>query len=365
MPPSVDISIQQLIEALLDLETPLPARFLYRLSDLEPADLEKLATIWTQLPLWRRQGLLEDLEELNSHETLLDFVAISRFALQDEDPKVRCMAVSTLRDYEEPELIPTLLGLLDQDRDADVRAAAAQALGQYVFLGEIEALSQAKLKKIEEALLSALQNPGSPVQVQRGALEALGYSSREDVTPFIKKAFASPDKLWVASALFAMGRSASEEWQPEVLSMLHNSFPALRFEAARAAGELELSDASPELLELLDDPDENTRQASIWSLSQIGGEGVQEALEALYEEAEDEDEQELLEAALDNLTFTQGAKLMPLFEMPDEDQAGDDTEDDDDDEDYLAELEEPDWYDGEDEAEDMDDLYSDEEDDND
>jgi len=360
MSPIADISIQQLSDALLDTDKPLPARFLYRFSDLEQADLDKLAQIWPQLPLWRRQGLIEDIEELSNNDTLLDYVAFSRFALKDEDPKVRRSAVNTLWDYEQTDLIPTFLDLLATDSDADVRAAAVHGLARYVYAGEIEEIPQARLKQIEDALLAALNNPDTPSQVQRAALESLGYSSRAEVPGLIKNAFSSKDKLWIASALFAMGRSANAEWQPEVISMLESNMPVLRMEAARAAGELELADAIPALFDLLDDPDENTRQASIWSLSQIGGEGVQEALERLYEEAED-DEVELLESALDNLTFTQGVKLMPLFELPDEEQAGDELEDDDD---YFGdEIDEAiDWDEDFEETDSLDELYTEDED---
>jgi HEAT repeat protein len=361
MPPQVDISIQQLSDALLDIDKPLPARFLYRLSDLEPADLEKLDTIWFQLPIWRRQALMEDIEELSSKDTLLDYVAISRLALKDEDPKVRLLAVDILWDYEQRDLISTFLNLFAADSDPDVRAAAASGLARFVYAGEIEELPEAKLKEIEEALLAALKNKTTPAQVQRAALESLGYSSRDEVPALIKTAYTSKDKNWIASALFAMGRSANTEWQPEVLSMLQSNLPVLRMEAARAAGELELADALPLLLDLLDDPDENTRQASIWSLSQIGGEGAQEALERLYEDAEDEDELELLESALDNLTFTQGVKLMPLFELPDEEQTGDEFEDTD--EDTIEDFDEAiDWYDDIGDIDDLEDLYDDKED---
>ncbi len=364
MSPVADISIQQLSEALLDIDKPLPPRFLYRLSDLDPADLEKLDSVWLQLPLWRRQGLMEDIEELSSKDTLLDYVAFSRFVLKDDDPKVRLLAVTTLWDYEQTDLIQTFLDLFCADNDADVRAAAAGGLARYVYAGEIEEISQTRLKKIEEALLAALNDRDTPQQVQRAALESLGYSSRDEVPALIRNAFASKDKHWIASALFAMGRSASSEWQPEVMSMLQSNLPALRMEAARAAGELELTDALPILLEMLDDPDENTRQASIWSISQIGGEGAQEALQHLFEEAEDEGELELLESALDNLTFTQGVKLMPLFELPDEEHAGDELEDTD--EDFIDDLDDEeggiDWYDDSGELDELEDLYDDEED---
>jgi HEAT repeat protein len=128
------------------------------------------------------------------------------------------------------------------------------------------------------------------------------------------------DKEWIASALFAMGRSANECWQDQVLAMLESNLPILRQEAARAAGELEIRDAVPLLIELLDDPDQNTRLASMWSLSQIGGEGVRDILEQLYEEADDDTEVDLLEASLDNLAFTEDSILMPFFDFPEDDE---------------------------------------------
>ncbi len=175
-------------------------------------------------------------------------------------------------------------------------------------------------------------------------MKSLGYSSREEITPLIQRAFDSKDRAWQVSALLAMGRSANPIWQPAVMAMLENTYPALRAEAARAAGELELKEALPSLMEMIDDPDENARMASIWSLSQIGGEEVREKIEALFEEAEDDEELDFLESALDNLSFTEGAKLMPFFGIP---------EDEDEDED------ETDWLD---EMDEMEDLFDDEED---
>ena len=183
-------------------------------------------------------------------------------------------------------------------------------------------------------------------KVQRAALESLGYSSREEITPLIQRAFDFKDRAWQASALLAMGRSANPIWQPAVMAMLENTYPALRAEAARAAGELELKEALPSLMDMIDDHDENARMASIWSLSQIGGEEVREKIEALFEEAEDDEELDFLESALDNLSFTEGAKLMPFFGFPD-----DENEDEDEDEtDWLDEMDE------------MEDLFDDEED---
>ena len=339
------IPFQQLLQALLDTDKPVNPRFYYRLSDLEPGDLAQLVKIWPDIPLWRRQAMMEDIEELSANDTLLYFVALGRFAVQDPDPKVRLLAVRTLWEYEEKELIPILLDLLAKDPDAEVRAASAGALGPYVYAGELEEIPEPLLHTIEDCLLDALRNDNFP-RTQHYALESLGYSSRAEMVPLIEEAYASSDREWTASALFAMGRSGDERWHPQVLTMLESKHPSLRSEAARAAGELEISRAAPLLIELLDDPDESTQLASIWSLSQIGGEGVRQILEEMYEQAEDEDSIEMLAAALDNLAFNEGLQLMPILDL--------DEYEEDDDSDDLGELDKLDAFD------DLDSLYDDE-----
>jgi HEAT repeat protein len=336
-----EIPFQKLLDALLDVETPLNPRNLYRLSDLESPELEQLQAVWPKIPAWRRQALLEDVEELNENDMLLSFESLGRMALQDEDAKVRLLAVHILWESEENNLIPVFIRLMTTDHDSEVRAAAASALGRFVYAGELEEIPQRTLSDIEDELLNTVNGSDAP-EVRRSALESLGYSSRDEVTSLVEKAFASDDKYWKASSLFAMGRSANQRWAPTVLAMMVHNLPLLRSEAARAAGELEISEAVPHLLELLDDPDDNTRQASIWSLSQIGGEGVREALQSLYDETDSELELELLESALDNLTFNEGLQLMPMFDFP---------ESEDDEEEWYEEY---DLEDGE--------LYEDEED---
>jgi HEAT repeat protein len=206
----------------MDIETPLNPRYLYRLSDLESPELEQLQAAWPKIPAWRRQALLEDVEELNENDMLLSFESLGRFALQDDDAKVRLLAVHILWEFEENNLIPIFIRLMTTDSDSEVRAASASALGRFVYAGELEEISHPTLKNIEDVLLATVNGSDAP-EVRRSALESLGYSSRDEVTTLVEKAFASDDKYWKASSLFAMGRSANQRWTPTVLAMLNSN----------------------------------------------------------------------------------------------------------------------------------------------
>ena len=110
----------------------------------------------------------------------------------------------------------------------------------------------------------------------------------------------------------------------------------IQAEAIRAAGELELPSARRPLLNLLEDEntDSDVRDAAIWSLSKIGGEGVREVLETLLDATEDEDEIEFLENALDTLTFTEDMGQLGMFDFNDQamlEDEGDQKDLDDDD----------------------------------
>lgn len=315
-----NIPFSQVIQALLDVDNPFPPRYLYQLSDLDKEEMSQLKAVWGQIPAWRRKALLEDAETLGEGDYLLSFEALARFAILDEDPAVRLPAVRTLLEYEEPKLIGPLMDLLRNDPDVEVQAAAAQCLGKYVYMGELEEIPVEKQRQVEDLLLEVLRS-SSPDRLRRRALESVSFSSREEIPPQIEAAYHSGERGWLASALFSMGRSANERWQPLVMKELENLSTEVRTEAARAAGELEIHATLPVLLNLLNDPDENVRGAAIWSLSQIGGEGVRDSLEELLEETEDEEEVEFIESALDNLSFTEDIQLYDLIDYETEAEA--------------------------------------------
>lgn len=309
--------IHEFIKSLVDLDVPFPARWLYHLSDLSPADRAVLASAWSAIPLQRRRALLQDLVALAEHDSLLLFEEVGRIALEDGDTDVLLSAIDLLFEAEDKRLIPAFLHLLTSpSREDPVRAAAANALGPYVYLGELDKLRKEQLLEIETALLQAYNNDASDL-VRRRALESLGFSCREDVPALLRAAAFAQDENWLESALFAMGRSADEQWETIVLDNLDHDNPLIAAQAIHAAGELALDKARRRLLKKLDqNSDPEIRKEIIWALSQIGGEGIEEKFEALLERAADDEEAALLEEGLNMLAFTSGDDSFDLMDVP-------------------------------------------------
>lgn len=337
-------SIQDLINALMDLEHQFPSRLLYQFSDLSTSEQNTLANCWSKVPLQRRQTFLQDLVSLAENDPVLMYEAVARIALDDEDTDVCISAIDLLFDSEDRHLIPIYLRLLaDQTRSEALRAAVANALGPYVYMGEVEKIRAEVLHEIEETLLRAYNEDVSEL-VRRRALEALGYSSREEIPAMLRKAAAMRDDLWLESAMFAMGRSADEQWEARVLENLEHENLAVRIQAVHAAGELALKKARRNLLRAIDlVDDDELRHEIIWALAQIGGEGVERKLDALLAAAEDDEESAFLEEAMEMLNFTEGGDEMELISVPwDQDEAeeleedGDEDDDFDDDEDEFS-----------------------------
>jgi HEAT repeat protein len=315
-PQKKNVSLGQVLATLLDDQNIFPPAYLRHFSDLEGADLESLRSVWLQVKAHRRLALLEDLEELAEVDTLVSFDQVARMALADDDPRVRTVAVRLLWEDEDHRLAPTFIKMMHEDPDADVRAAAASALGLFVYLGELEEIPEDVLHQVEESLLQVQAGQDEPL-IRRRALEALGFSGRLEVPGLIRAAYNSSDTDWMASSLFAIGRSADNAWEPEVLRALRYPKANVQLEAVRAAGALELEKSRRALLDLLEEEaqDSDIRAAIFWSLSQIGGEEVRETLETILEETEDEEEAEIIEDALDNLSFTEDVGLYGLFDF--------------------------------------------------
>ncbi|KXK16028.1 MAG: PBS lyase [Chloroflexi bacterium OLB14] len=204
---------------------------------------------------------------------------------------------------------------------------AANILGEFVLLGELEELDAHTQQEIEDALISVIRSEDNPA-LRRKALESLGYSSREEMMNIIESAYQRSDANWVASALKAMGRSHDNVWNENVISKLLDDDPRVRYAAAQAAGELEIEQASPIMLQMLEDEeeDDDVVSAAIWSLSQIGGEDARVYILNLLENTDDEETIAFLEDALENLDFNEELNEFELLDLDEDDFEMDDEE---------------------------------------
>jgi HEAT repeat protein len=306
------ITLDQTLKNLAALDEPISVAGLFVLSELDKAQLAQFKTTWGTLPADRRAAAMQHLVELGDDTFEVDFTAIYRLGLGDTEPAVRASAINGLWEDTDPALIAPLLNLLRADESDAVRAAAAGALGHYVYEGELEELEAAKVKPVITALKATYRDVAQPIEVRRRALESLGFlGDDDDTSQLITQAYHHANDQLKRSAVFAMGRSLdAERWGAIVAEELAAPDPAMRYEAARAAGELEYAPAVRKLGELLDDVDQEVQLISVWSLGQIGGEKAKQLLiavlesdaEQLHEEAEDALAE--LEFKGDNLDFT-------------------------------------------------------------
>ena len=282
---------------------------LFAFSDVTRQELEEFAGVWTTLSVARRRRVALAMADLAEENIEADFNSLFRYLLDDEDAEVREQAINGLWEDEGVYLIKPLIGFMRSDAAARVRAAAASALGRFVFLTETKRIAPEYGDDIHTALLAVIRNTGEDPLVRRRAIESIAYVGDETVRDIIASAYANDDALMRASAIFAMGRSADPYWRRTIAQELYSQDPQIRFEAARAAGELEYKAAVPRLIELLEDADREVQNAAITSLGQIGGKEAREALEDVIE-SDDEVARELAQDALDELEFGSGNQML-------------------------------------------------------
>jgi HEAT repeat protein len=317
----LDTGFAAALERLQNTGSTIPTSTLFSLSDVNREELQLFAETWTTLPAERRRHVVRAMGELAEENIEADFNRLFRYLLDDEDSQVREDAICGLWEDEDVSLINPLIGALRSDAAAPVRAAAAESLGRFVLMAETKRIPHERGEQIGEALLAAIRNLGEDELVRRRAIESVAYRGDETVRDIVESAYATDDARMRASAIFAMGRSADPYWRRTVAQELWSADPQIRFEAARAAGELEYKVVVPRLIELLEDPDREVEEASITALGQIGGKAAREALLTLME-GDDEIMRDLAQDALDELEFARDSELL-LYDL---DLAGDEDE---------------------------------------
>ncbi|MCL4236686.1 MAG: HEAT repeat domain-containing protein [Anaerolineae bacterium] len=321
---------QRTITLLRDPDASFTAEAIYTLSDLDGAYHAQFRALWGEMPAARRHALVTRLVETAEMNFELDFSAIVHSALDDPDTAVRAAAIEGVLEDSPRRVIERLMDLAQNDPTAAVRAAAARALGQFVLLGELGKLPEALSVRLQDLLFALHNNPGEDLDVRRRALEAIGNCGHEDVGELIRQAYYADELPMRVSAVFAMGRSCDERWASRIMDELASERPEMRYEAARAAGELELRPAVPRLVELAFEDDREIQEMAIWALGEIGGKQANRALDQLAALAASQEDDELAAAVAEaqSASSLAGEDFIPLFDFSDfEDDLLDDEED--------------------------------------
>jgi HEAT repeat protein len=264
-------TFQGYLAELKDEGQPLKVSRLVYLSHLADEQEKAFLDAWPRLQTERRRQVMQQLVELAEDNVDLNFDAIFLACLGDADPQVRASAIRGLWEYDHRDLIKPLLGLLQSDDNAAVRAEAALALGRFVLQWELGSLPDRYFRQVEQVLRRAISDGGEELEVRGRALEAIGACSLPWVRRAIYSAYKSDSHRLRVSGVHAMGHNCDPSWLPILFQELKSDDSEMRYEAALACGSLGEEAAVVHLIPLLEDEDVEVREATIAALGEIGG----------------------------------------------------------------------------------------------
>ncbi len=213
-----------------------------------------------------RLRFAETLAEIGEDATpfLLDGLA------NHPNPVVRRAAAKTLTLIADPTAVPYLIHALLNDEDTVVKGSSIGALAR---IGEpsVQALLD---------ILGTKDLPESTIGHAAWALAFIGAGAKE----YLYQAIASDSSVVRGAVVGAIAKVAQEEPKAELFEILVKSLTDVdvdvRCEAAAALGNLAYKPAIPNLIELLDGGDGESRRAAALSLMKVGDRSAIEPLQA-------------------------------------------------------------------------------------
>ena len=301
--------------ATLQTDEPIDAATVYGLTALDRQQLAQLADLWPNLASHRRTHVLQHLNTVSEANFEMDFRSINHIALEDRDPDVRRYAIEGLWEDESVGFLHKLVDIIRTETSPDVRIAALTELGRFILLGEYEDINRADARMAQETVLQVLHS-NEDNDVRRRALEAIANCGRPGIKEMIREFYNHDELTMRMSALFAMGRTCDPVWTDDILEQLESSIPELQYEAARAAGHIQIEDAVPHLSRLIEETeDTEVLEIIIWALGEIGGEAARKLLTRIVQQAEAAGDDEILEAAEEALDAASLPGDLMLFDF--------------------------------------------------
>ena len=229
--------------------------------------------------------------------------ALIRLLLEDPVADVRAAAARALGEMEAGEAVPALGQALTRDSDPDVRATAAWALGEIedaraadalvTAIGDqsgkvreaaIWALGELEDSRAVPALIKALHSGN--VQAARKAAWALGeIEDPRAVDALIDALTTSKDAEVRQFSAWALGEIEDPRASEALALALSDDSPDVRQAAIHALGELEDPAAAPGLISALSDADPQVRAYAAFALGEAGIDRAPEPLVALLRDS--------------------------------------------------------------------------------
>ena len=308
--------ITDVIVEMADTGKALVNTHLAALSDMAAADIKNFRQVWKTIETKRRREIIIRLNELASDSVELNFDNIFLSSIRDPEADVRSEAINGLWENEQPALIPVLIDLLNNDPEEKVQATAAQALGRFALMAEINSIAPKYAIQVGQALLDVFNDRNKSIEVRRRALEAVSPLTTEQVKTAIKTAYESLDERLKISAVYAMGKNCDTKWLPFVLKELKNSDAEIRYEAVTACGEIADEDIMQYLIPAANDEDIDVQLAVIQALGKIGG---NEAKLYLQKHADEPNEalRDAIETALKEISILGDMNVLDIAPQPD------------------------------------------------
>jgi len=198
---------------------------------------------------------------------------------ENRDPEIRALAAFALGQIQNERAVSALLERLNPavEKSALVRARAADALGKIASNKlAAAALGGYGVKGVADALVRSLPAAGEPVSddaklAGSAALTALLRLRQASAVEAIAAQLRSPDAdlRWQAANALARIRDGIETAAPALLPLLDDKEPLARANAARALGVAKAPQAVAPLIKRLADKDERVVASAITALGAI------------------------------------------------------------------------------------------------
>ena len=130
------LSLRDFLDVLVTSESNIKDSDVIELSGMSEQNMNLFTDYWVNFDADKRITILKKLTELAEHNLDVDFDAIFKFGLYDDNPEIRCISIDGLWECEDRSFLDSLCSMLENDVSAQVRTSAALGIGKFATVCE-------------------------------------------------------------------------------------------------------------------------------------------------------------------------------------------------------------------------------------